>query len=258
VIKKRLTPSQKQHARSVAGALVRPVSPLLGLPILAAAYGADKPAHYIRLYSDHFRRLRHRRLRILEIGIGGYDDPRAGGESLRMWASFFWRSQVYGLDITDKSAHDRPRIKTVVGDQNDPTFLRQLGEKYGPFDIIVDDGSHVSQHIITSIRTLFEAHLRDGGFYVVEDLHTSYWPQFDGLTDTTSVDFLKGFADATNAQFILHGDTPFGGLVASITFHPEIAFVRKGVTGRVLPEFMRHEMRVAADRIATAPRSTSQ
>jgi hypothetical protein len=252
LITERLTATQKRRIRGVARTLSRPASPVLGLRALAVACGADKPDHYIRHYAEHFGKLRHRRLKILEIGVGGYDDPRAGGGSLRMWAAFFWRSRVFGLDISDKSPHDTRRIRTVVGDQNDPRSLRDLGEKHGPFDIIVDDGSHVSEHIITSFNALFDDHLREGGYYVVEDLHTSYWPQFDGGTDTTSVDFLKRLADATNAQFVPRRDVPFGGRVASVTFYPEIAFVRKGITGRSLPDFMHHEIKVASERLAAA------
>src|SRR5262245_54084192 len=74
------------------------------LPALAAYFGTDKWGEhwYARHYQAHFAPLRRRRLRLLEIGIGGYDDPHKGGESLRMWKAYFPNAQIFGLDITDK------------------------------------------------------------------------------------------------------------------------------------------------------------
>ncbi len=39
--------------------------------------------------------------------------------------------------------------------------------------MIIDDGSHISEHIITSFKTLFP-HLKKGGLYFVEDLHAGW------------------------------------------------------------------------------------
>jgi hypothetical protein len=55
-----------------------------------------------------------------------------------------------------------------------------LAAAEGPFDVVIDDGSHVSAHQITSFYFLFN-HLRAGGFYVIEDIQTSFWPgRFEG------------------------------------------------------------------------------
>src|SRR6266478_2576211 len=57
------------------------------LKALATLYGSDKWRQhwYAPHYETHFASLRRKRLNILEIGIGGYDDPELGGNSLRMW-----------------------------------------------------------------------------------------------------------------------------------------------------------------------------
>jgi hypothetical protein len=67
----------------------------------------------------------------------------------------------------------------VLGDQADRGFLESVVERHGPFDIIVDDGGHTMEQQITSIETLFPS-LVDGGVYIVEDCHTSYWDEFGG------------------------------------------------------------------------------
>src|SRR5262245_32149667 len=82
------------------------------LPALATLTGTDKwGAHwYAQHYQTHFAPLRRRRLKILEIGVGSLADGRYGGESLRMWKSYFPNSQIYGVDILDKRCHEERRI----------------------------------------------------------------------------------------------------------------------------------------------------
>ncbi|SDF81140.1 hypothetical protein SAMN05216553_103396 [Lentzea fradiae] len=135
---------------------------------LAVELGTDKwgDLHwYTQHYERHFARLRTEPVRLLEIGIGGYDDPDRGGGSLRMWERFFPRGLVVGLDIAHKNVRG-PRITTVRGDQSDAEFLDRLGRELGPFDIVIDDGSHLNDHVRTSFHALFP-HVRSGGLYVV-------------------------------------------------------------------------------------------
>ena len=141
---------------------------------LARYFGTDKEgAHfYARHYQHHFEPLRWRPLRILEIGVGGLEDPRAGADSLRMWKAYFPRAEIIGIDIYDKSFHDERRITTLVGSQIDETFVRGVVRDHGPFDIIIDDGSHFPEHVITTFTFLFPL-LKDHGIYVIEDTQTS-------------------------------------------------------------------------------------
>lgn len=55
----------------------------------------------------------------------------------------------------------------------------------GPFDIVVDDGGHFMEDVILSFKTLLP-HVRAGGMYVVEDLHTSYWTSHGKLSVTSA------------------------------------------------------------------------
>ena len=117
-------------------------------------------------------------LNILEIGIGGYDDPRSGGGSLRMWRTYFPNSR-FPIDIVDKSPHDERRITTFMGSQTDEEFLADVIGRIGKVDIIIDDGSHRNDHVLQSFRFLFPL-LDNGGIYVVEDTQTSYWTEYGG------------------------------------------------------------------------------
>ena len=70
-------------------------------------------------------------------------------------------------------------MKIEFGDQADPMFLLDVAAKHGPFDVIVDDGGHKMHHQKVSFNTLW-SQLADGGLYIVEDTHSSYWPGFGG------------------------------------------------------------------------------
>ncbi|WP_371663134.1 hypothetical protein [Streptomyces sp. NBC_00280] len=227
-------------ATLAAGQLVRAASPhRADLTDLALRFGSDKwGGHwYTQHYERHFEPYRHQRIRILEIGVGGYNSPTSGGGSLRMWKHFFPRGQVFGLDAFDKSGVDEPRIRTVVGDQSSPEFLTSLAEEIGPLDIVVDDGSHLSDDVITSFTTLFPL-LRPGGLYVIEDLQTSYWPGWNGnrseLSDPgTSVGFLKTLFDTLHHQDRVR-EAPYEPSeiergVTGIHLYHNLVFIEKGV-----------------------------
>ena len=90
------------------------------------------------------------------------------------------------------------RINIEIGDQTNPTFLKQISTKYGPFDIILDDGGHSNKQQIVSFETLFPL-LNPGGIYVIEDLHCSYIKnsQWDDYHIATT-DYLKQLTDKVN------------------------------------------------------------
>ena len=51
--------------------------------------------------------------------------------------------------------------------------MNQLKEEIGEIDVLIDDGSHITNHQITSFNVLYSA-IKKGGFYVIEDLLNSY------------------------------------------------------------------------------------
>ena len=215
---------------------------------LARKYGTDKaPLGYIPCYAQHFASLRDKDVRLLEIGVGGYRDPKAGGESLRMWKAYFEKGRIYGIDSVDKTAIDEARIKTFRGDQRDASFLARVAAEIGPIDIVVDDGSHVCGDVIACFESLFPA-LADGGIYVIEDLQTTYWPKFEGRWENleasgTTMSLIKSLADGLNYQFIPHRQPSyFDRHVASLALYPKMAFIFKGRNDRTPSEFAQQVM----------------
>jgi hypothetical protein len=203
---------------------------------IAAQFKTDKwgTHRYAQHYQRHLEHLRHKPIRLLEIGVGGYSHPNRGGASLRMWKAFFPKALVVGVDLHDKSALAEPRIVIVRADQSDPEALRRVSETHGPFDVIVDDGSHVSAHVRSTFATLFPL-LAPDGVYAIEDLQTSYWPEYGGAVDladpTTSMALVKALVDGLNHEEHLETGEPSYSdrhVVAVHCYH-NLVIVQKGV-----------------------------
>ncbi|WP_405325661.1 class I SAM-dependent methyltransferase [Leeuwenhoekiella sp. LLG6367-2.1] len=204
---------------------------------LASYYCTDKfGAHfYTKHYSHHFHKFRSKKLNLLEIGVGGYNNPNKGGESLRMWKKYFRNASIYGLDIYDKSNLEEKRIKIYQGSQVDLVFLNKMVEEIGSLDIVIDDGSHINDHVIETFNFLF-AKMNPGGIYVIEDVQTSYWPQFGGRLDrntfeVTIMTYFKSLVDGLNhAEFINPKLKPsyFDLNILSMHFYHNMIFIYKG------------------------------
>ncbi|MET7682445.1 hypothetical protein [Streptomyces sp. NPDC005423] len=195
-------------------------------------WGTHKYAQHYQRYLQH---LKDEEFNLLEIGIGGYNRAGQGGASLRMWKHFFPRAQIFGMDIQDKSFVDEDRITTFVGDQSDPESLLAIQEKIGRLDVIIDDGSHRSPHVVTTFHTLFPL-LTDGGIYAVEDTQSSYWPEWMGSEDLdspdTSMGLLKRLTDGLNYEEFVDDDyepTYFDRNIRSVHFFHNLVIIEKGV-----------------------------
>lgn len=151
----------------------------------------DKWVHYFAIYDRHLAPYRGGVARLLEIGVGR-------GGSLDMWERYLGPAAILvGIDIDEKAALLAGSHRTVViGDQANRDFLGSIVEQHGPFDIIIDDGGHTMEQQVTSIETLFPT-LADGGVYLVEDTHTSYWEEFGGGRgrDGTFIEWVKELID---------------------------------------------------------------
>jgi hypothetical protein len=88
------------------------------------------------------------------------------------------QATIVGIDIDENAVRAAgPGFVVEVGDQADMEFLDRVAARHGPFDIIIDDGGHSMRQQIGSVEALFPS-LSEGGVYVVEDCHTSYWSEY--------------------------------------------------------------------------------
>ncbi len=159
---------------------------------------SDKWSIYIDEYHSIFGEYRNENIKLLEIGI-------QNGGSLELWSRYFAKGDIFigcdidencgGLDYTDD------RIHVVVGDANAETTYQSIVALSTGFNIIIDDGSHKSSDIIKSFLIYFNKVI-DGGIYIVEDLHCSYWKNFDGglFHPYSSISFFKNIVDIINHE----------------------------------------------------------
>ena len=190
---------------------------------LAVAFGTDKFGYhdYTPNYFALFEHLRDRPVRLLEIGVGGYRDADRGGESLQMWRDFFPRGRITGIDIQQKDMDLGERVRILQGSQVDADFLNDLVRDHGPFDIIIDDGSHRNEHVIESFEILFPT-LAPGGIYVAEDLQTAFFPRFGGSLEMTAPNSVAYFAE------LFAGDMGARDIAAIERFHNMVALHKAG------------------------------
>ena len=235
-LNQRLTVEQQVVLKKKAANLLAPFVSN-NLTLLADVYGTDKTGShwYTTHYMNHFRRFKNKRIKLLEIGVGGYENPKDGGNSLRMWKKYFPFGKIYAIDIYDKSALQENRIKIYQGSQVDRDFLENITNETGEFDLIIDDGSHLNEHIIETFKILFPK-LKEGGVYAIEDIQTSYWEDYGGDSNDlnnpkTAMNFLKGLTDCLNHQEILdenYEETYYDKKIVSIHFYHNLVFIHKG------------------------------
>ena len=142
---------------------------------IALKYHCDKVLRhsYTPVYYELFEGMHVRRL--LEIGIGTEDlmkpfvDVYVHGASLWLWQEFFLEADIFACDIREDVLINEGRIRSYWCDQRSVESLQALLKQTGRnFDVIIDDGSHVTEDQITSAKVLVPT-LALGGVYVVED-----------------------------------------------------------------------------------------
>jgi demethylmacrocin O-methyltransferase len=112
--------------------------------------------------------------------------------------------------------------------------MEKVADDHGPFDIIIDDGSHVNGHVIETFKIMFPK-LKDGGVYVIEDIQTAYWDDFGGDSKNlqnpgTSMNFAKSLTDCVNYQEIIgenYQESYYDRHIVSIHFYHNLVFIHK-------------------------------
>ena len=163
----------------------------------------DKWNLYLEEDERIFAPYRNESIRLLEIGV-------QNGGSLEIWSKYFPNVEnIIGCDIDPKCGElkfDDERISVVVGDVNANTCKQNILQQSDTFDIIIDDGSHKSSDVIRSFALYFP-YLKNDGVYLVEDLHCSYWNDYEGGLHNpySSMSFFKRIADIINYEHWRNG-----------------------------------------------------
>jgi autotransporter strand-loop-strand O-heptosyltransferase len=131
-------------------------------------YGCDKTSthEYHKIYPEILDPIMNEHFSLFEIGIHR-------GKSVNLWKDYLKNAKIYGMDIGQEWYHDRGRV--FRGDQNSIDDLNRIISEINKCKVIVDDGSHKPDHQIKTFYHLFANLLEDGGYYIIEDVETSYW-----------------------------------------------------------------------------------
>lgn len=156
--------------------------------------------NYFEVFETHLGKYVEKNPTVLEIGI-------ADGGSLEMWSKYFINGEIHGIDAYDgvlQYKYDEPNVHVHVGDQSDPEYWKYFHQSNDlMFDVIIDDGSHVNKDQLLTLVQLFPR-LKDGGTFIIEDTHTSYWEKWGGGLgrDDAFIQNSKGFIDFLHRQHI--------------------------------------------------------
>jgi hypothetical protein len=164
----------------------------LSLQRMGTYYGTDKAARgFCDVYEHKFQSTRETVRHVLEVGV-------SRGASLKMWRDYFPQATIYGLDCSEghdgyylewRAGVDTERIELYKLDQSREEeltqFLALMQERGITFDLVVDDGSHLMRDQQITLRHFFPL-VRPGGFYVIEDVHTSLSGSSDVLPDKSN------------------------------------------------------------------------
>jgi len=138
---------------------------------------------------------------LLEIGV-------QNGGSLELWHEYLpTGSRVIGIDVDERCRQlvFPEGVEVLIADAGDQREVDRL--LAGTLlDFIIDDGSHKPKDIIGAFLNLFPK-LADGGKYIIEDLHASYWASHGGglRKSGSSIEFLKSIVDCLHVDY--YGDS---------------------------------------------------
>lgn len=122
---------------------------------------------FTEFYDSFFEKYIGRKQNILEIGV-------YNGASLKMYDDYFnGDCEIYGIDINKNcKKFENNNTHIFILDQGNRKEIEDFKSKIGDvrFDVILDDGSHHSEHQMISMANLFDL-LKDDGIYIIEDLH---------------------------------------------------------------------------------------
>jgi SAM-dependent methyltransferase len=183
-----------------------PYSPKINqMDTIFSKYNTDKKSsehNYTRNYETLLHPYIHKNVRLLEIGV-------ANGGSLQGWREYFRNSSVIvGVDINEKckgfqSINDN--IYVEIGDGTNKLFMESINEKFGPFDIIIDDGSHLNKDVINSFELLFPL-LNNNGLYLVEDTCVFKNPNFVKSEYPNHIEYFSKYLPLINQWNLMDGD----------------------------------------------------
>lgn len=172
---------------------------IMTLDELATKHKCDKGSighNYTEYYAEIFESIKSNSLNFLEIGTWN-------GTSVNVWRNYFPNAKIHSWDINEEwvsrlKGLGMPKVFAKQVDQSNKQQLEDASKLDGPFDVVIDDGSHIGTHQILTFETLWP-HVKPGGYYIVEDLNCSYNAKWAGTSITDNfIVYAKNIIDELN------------------------------------------------------------
>lgn len=147
---------------------------------------------------------------------------------------------ILGIDIDPNCRKfEENGIHIEIGSQEDPEFWHYIKNTYPPFDILIDDGGHTMKQQIVTFNEVFPS-IKDGGLYLCEDLHTSYWQNYGGgyQAGESFIEYTKNLIDLMNSKWMGYcflNATELAEHIMAIHYYDSMVVLEKGK--RKLPPF---------------------
>jgi hypothetical protein len=161
---------------------------------------SDKWEHYFEIYDDLLGKYYDNDVTYVEIGV-------QNGGGLEIARKLFSRnSKIIGVDVDPTCL----KLKTsgladeiIIGDQSsERTHESIISTTNRSIDVVIDDGSHIQSHMITTFIRLFP-YLNEGGIYIIEDTHTNYSPEHQkSYFGIGLYDYFRAIVERLNLPFL--------------------------------------------------------
>lgn len=191
---------------------------------LGLHYGTDKATvhRYTNYYEKLFKGWRSKPVKILEIGV-------AGGESIKMWAEFFYNkeSRIYGVEIENRPLPEfDDRTQIFITDATSPNAVYDITNATGQLDVVLDDGSHRSDHMKATLAQWWP-HVKPGGYMIFEDLHAQHHYPWTDAGEVKFTDTLLPWIDRVNENGKDQCAVPTDGDIEEICFRKSLLVIKK-------------------------------
>jgi predicted O-methyltransferase YrrM len=121
------------------------------------------------VYEKEFEYYKEKEIDLLEIGI-------ETGASLKLWKEYFDNANmIVGIDIRSYNVLHKFRNIDGVTYYFEDAYTKSMVSKLSKFDIIIDDARHELEYQVKALE-LYLPLLKDGGIYIVEDIHQGLYP----------------------------------------------------------------------------------
>jgi hypothetical protein len=157
-------------------------------------YKSVKHSNYFAIYDEILNSYKNREVKVLEIGVLN------GGGLFMLRGILGKKAKIVGVDLNPSCLRFKDfGFEILTGDQSDPQFWGKFFRKMGKFDIIIEDGGHTNNQQIKSLNSCI-GFVNDGGVYITEDVHTSYWFEFGNPSRFSYINYAKKIIDVVNSR----------------------------------------------------------